>query len=96
MNLKQLLTEAMNGKRKVIINDIEAEQVKDKLTGDTKGGVTITEVAEDYIVLTVQDVKAEAKTDKLIETVELIYVPFNAIKTFSEGPKSSTQGTLGG
>lgn len=86
--------DAMNSKKSVVVNGIEADKVKDKKTGDQKGDVKIIEVHDDYITLRIHNVKAESKTDKLLETEELVYIPFIAITTLSVGEKDITQKTL--
>jgi len=89
-----ILTKYKDDKKLVVVNGIEADKVKDKKTGEYKGGTYIKEVYPDYIVLRIHNVKAESKTDKLTETEELIHIPLHAIESVSEGSRDTTQKQL--
>jgi hypothetical protein len=95
MTLVNDLIEYQNKKTHVVVNGIEADRVKDKKSGDYKGGTTISGVYTDFIEVRVHNVKAESKTDKLIESVEIIKIPLTAINSISEGAKDIQQATLG-
>lgn len=96
INLKDELVDYMTNKKYIVVNGIEADRVRDKKTGEYKGGTTIQNVYTDFIEVRIHNVKAESKTDKLIETEELVYIPFTAITTISVGLKelSQNQATL--
>lgn len=92
MAFKDLLESYSEDKplKKVIINGIEAEQVKDKISGELKGGTYIMSVTDDYIIYKVHNVTAESKTDKLTEDTEVLIIPIASINTLSEGVKDNT------
>lgn len=87
MSFKELLVEAMNSKKRVVLNGFGS--------GTTKA--TIIEMREDYLTLELIDVEVEKNTKKEKVSKEIIFIPIDAVTQFGEGVKvQSNQMSLGG